>query len=154
MIFFTPDLGTVFTCFPSHIASHMRMEVDRTKNPDLEPEKMHLNDPICNATDFNDTFVLFEIPLNGCGTIQDGSNADYILYSNTAHWDPPRGLITRTKGFRAEITCRYSSDGTVGVWFVPQGTPTPTPGRFRCRLLALLFVDHTHKYKERYNKTV
>ncbi|XP_078343586.1 zona pellucida sperm-binding protein 2-like [Oculina patagonica] len=126
------DLGTIFTCFSSHISSHMRMEVDRTKNPDLEPEKMHLNDPSCNATAFNDTFVLFEVPLQGCGTIQDGSNAGFILYSNTAHWDPPSGLITRTKGFRAEITCRYSSDGTASVWFVPQGTPTPAPGKFRC----------------------
>lgn len=103
------------------------MIVDLAKNPYLEPEKMHLNDPSCNATEFNDTFALFEIPLYGCGTSRDGSNAGYILFSNTAHWDPPEGLITRIKGFRAEISCRYSSDGTVSVWFVPEEESTVRP---------------------------
>lgn len=122
--FVTLDLGAVSTCLPTH----MRMEVDRTKNPDLVPGEMHLNDPNCTATEFNDTFVLFEIPLDGCGTTRDGSNPDYLLFSNTAHWDSPGQLITYTKGFKAHITCRYSRHGSVGVRVrvVPETEEPPT----------------------------
>ena len=122
-IFVTLDLGTVFTCLPTH----MRMKVDLAKNPDLEPEEMHLNDPSCDPTEFNDTFVLFEIPLDGCGTTRDGSNPDYLLFSNTAHWDPPGSPITYTKAFRAQITCRYSRVAIVNMWFV---LPTAPKGKF------------------------
>ena len=102
------------------------MVLDLTKNPDLEPEEMHLNDPSCNATEFNDNFVLFEIPLDGCGTTRDGSNPDYLRFSNTAHWEPPGHPITHTKAFKAQITCRYSRDGTVSAWFVPETEEPPT----------------------------
>ena len=110
------------------------MAVDLTKNPDLVPAEMHLNEPNCTTTNFNDTFALFVIPLDGCGTIRDGSSPDYLLFSNTAHWDPPGQLITFTKGFRARITCRYSRDGLVSAVFVMRGTeepPTDPPGKLR-----------------------
>ena len=126
-IFVTLDLGTVFTCLPTH----MRMIVDLTKNPDLVPADMHLNDPKCNATKFNDTVVLFEIPLDGCGTTRDGSNSDYLLFSNTAHWEPPGQLITYTKGFKSQITCRYSRNGFVSAIFVPDTEEPPTAGKLR-----------------------
>ena len=102
--------------------------MDRAKNPDLVPEEMHLNEPNCTTTEFNDTFVLFKIPFNGCGTIRDGSNPDYLLFSNTAHWDSPGQLIAFTKGFKAHITCRYSRHGSVGVSvrIVPETTQEPT----------------------------
>ena len=87
-----------------------------TKNPDLVPEKMHLNDDSCKVTELNDTFAAFDIPLQGCGTKQDGSNPSYLLFSNTVHWNPegPEGdLQTRTEGFKAYINCVYSRDGKV-----------------------------------------
>lgn len=99
------DLGTVLTCLPTH----MRIEVNRTKNPDLVPQEMHLNEPNCTATEFNDTFVLFEIPLDGCGTIGDGSNPDYLLFSNTAQWDSPGQPITFARAFKSEIMYRKAN---------------------------------------------
>ena len=92
------------------------MVVDLTKNPDLIGEKMHLNDPNCTVKDLNETFAAFEIPLDGCGTHQDDSNPDYLLFSNTVHWNPAASegdLQTRTKGFRAQISCRYPRHGKV-----------------------------------------
>ena len=46
----------------------MRVEVNLTKYPPLIAEKMHLNDPNCKATDLNETFAVFDIPIDGCGT--------------------------------------------------------------------------------------
>lgn len=92
----------------------MRIEVDLTQNPDLKPENMHLNDPSCNATYHNKTYVLFDmIPVNGCGTKHDQSDPADIIYSNIAHWDPPRSnhSMIRTPGFRAVIRCSFPSAG-------------------------------------------
>ena len=127
-IFVTLGFGTVFTC----LSTHMRMEVNLTKNPDLVPQEMHLNEPNCTATAFNDTFVLFEIPLDGCGTIQDGSNPDHLLFSNTAHWEAPGQPVTFAKDFKAHITCKYSRYGSVGVSvrIEPETEESPTEGKF------------------------
>ena len=126
-IFVTLGLGTVVTC----LSTHMRMAVNLTENPDLVPQEMHLNEPNCTATAFNDTFVLFEIPLDGCGTTQDGSNPDYLLFSNTAHWDSSGQPITFAKDFKAHITCKYSRYGSVGVSvrIEPETEEPPTEGK-------------------------
>ena len=108
----------------------MRIEVNRTKNPDLVPQEMHLNEPNCTATEFNDTFVLFEIPLDGCGTIGDGSNPDYLLFSNTAQWDSPGQPITFARAFKSEITCRYSRHGSASVLVRILTEEPPTEGKF------------------------
>lgn len=125
-IIVTVDLGTVLTCLPTH----MRIEVNRTKNPDLVPQEMHLNEPNCTATEFNDTFVLFEIPLDGCGTIGDGSNPDYLLFSNTAQWDSPGQPITFARAFKSEIMCRYSRHGSASVLVRILTEEPPTEGKF------------------------
>lgn len=108
----------------------MRIEVNLTKNPDLKPQEMHLNEPNCTATEFNDTFVLFEIPLDGCGTIGDGSNPDYLLFSNTAQWDSPGQPITFARAFKSEITCRYSRHGSASVLVRILTEEPPTEGKF------------------------
>ena len=100
----------------------MLVEVDLTQNPDLVASEMHLNLDSCKATDTNATFASFKIPLSGCGTIRDGSDPDYLFFSNTVRWSPqqlPGQLQTRIYGFRSRITCRYARNGTVSVSIVP-----------------------------------
>ena len=92
----------------------MRVEVNLTKYPPLIAEKMHLNDPNCKATDLNETFAVFDIPIDGCGTHGDGSNPEYLLFSNAVHWTPEASegvLQTRVKGYIAHISCRYPTHG-------------------------------------------
>lgn len=60
-IYFSPDLGTFFSCF----SEHMLVEVDLTQNPALVASEMHLNDINCRATGVNATFASFKIPLIG-----------------------------------------------------------------------------------------
>ena len=103
--------------------------MDLTKIPDLVPQEMHLIEPKCMATEFNDTFVLFEIPLDGCGTIRDGSNPDYLIFSNTVHWDSPGQPVTFTRAFKFHITCRYSRHGSVGVDVGILTEEPPTEGK-------------------------
>ncbi|KAJ7376555.1 Zona pellucida (ZP) domain [Desmophyllum pertusum] len=107
-----PDLGTNSSCFPTF----MRVEVDLTKNPDLVAGDIHLNDRNCKATQTSPTFAVFDIPLHSCGTVQDGSHPDYLLFSNTVRWQPtPSGNKgqTRTDGFASQVTCRYNRNGNV-----------------------------------------
>ena len=92
----------------------MRVEVNLTKYPPLIAEKMHLNDPNCKATYLNETFAVFDIPIDGCGTHGDGSNPEYLLFSNAVHWTPEASegvLQTRVKGYIAHISCRYPTHG-------------------------------------------
>ena len=117
-IYFPSDLGTFSSCF----SDHMLVEVNLTQNPDLVPTEMHLNDVNCMATDSNGTFASFKIPLNGCGTIRDGSDPDVLVFSNTVRWSPqqPPGQIqTRIHGFRSRIVCRYARNDTVRLSFKP-----------------------------------
>lgn len=112
------DLGTFSSCF----SDHMLVEVDLTQNPDLVPGEMHLNDINCKATDINDTFASFNIPLSGCGTNRDGSDPHVLVFSNTVRWSPrqPPGQIqTRIHGFRSRIACRYARNDTVSVSIKP-----------------------------------
>lgn len=116
--YFSPDLGTISSCF----TDHMLVQVDLTQNPNLVASEMHLNDINCKATDTNATFASFEIPLSGCGTIRDGSDPDFLFFSNTVRWSPqqpPGQLQTRIYGFRSGITCRYARNGTVSVSIEP-----------------------------------
>ena len=115
---FSPDLGTFSSCF----SEHMMVQVDLTQNPVLVPSEIHLNDNNCRATNINATFASFEIPLDGCGTIRDGSDPHILVFSNTVRWSPqqqPGQLQTRIYGFRSSITCRYARNGTVSTSFEP-----------------------------------
>lgn len=100
----------------------MLVEVDLTQNPDLVPDEMHLNDVNCMATDINDTFASFNIPLSGCGTNRDGSDPYVLVFSNTVRWSPeqqPGQIQTRIHGFRSRIVCRYTRNDTVSVSIKP-----------------------------------
>lgn len=98
------------------------VEVNLTRNSFLVPGEIHLNDVNCKATEINDTFASFEIPLDGCGTIRDGSDPNILVFSNTVRWSPqelPGQIQTRGPNFRSRITCRYARNGTVSTTFEP-----------------------------------
>lgn len=113
------DLGSVSSCLPTK----MRIVVDLDQNPDLIASEMHLIDSGCKATESNATHARFDIPLNGCGTIRNGSNPDYIVFSNAAKWSPkPVGnqLQTRKYDFESRIICRYDRNGSAAVSIKPE----------------------------------
>lgn len=116
---FANDLGSVSSCFPTE----MRIVVNLTKNPDLVVSEMHLIDTNCKVTDNNATHARFDIPLNDCGTTRDGSNPDYIEFSNAVKWSPkPVGneLQTRKYDFESRIICRYDRNGSASVSIKPE----------------------------------
>ena len=101
----------------------MRIVVNLTKNPDLVVSEMHLIDTNCKVTDNNETHARFDIPLNDCGTTRDGSNPDYIEFSNAVKWSPkPVGneLQTRKYDFESRIICRYDRNGSASVSIKPE----------------------------------
>lgn len=84
---------------------------------------MHLIDTKCKVTDNNATHARFDIPLNDCGTTRDGSNPDYIEFSNAVKWSPkPVGdqLQTRKYDFESRIICRYDRNGSASVSIKPE----------------------------------
>ena len=112
-------MGSVSSCFPTE----MRIVVNLTKNPDLVVSEMHLIDTNCKVTDNNETHARFDIPLNDCGTTRDGSNPDYIEFSNAVKWSPkPVGneLQTRKYDFESRIICRYDRNGSASVSIKPE----------------------------------
>ncbi|KAL9960675.1 hypothetical protein ACROYT_G034161 [Oculina patagonica] len=115
---FAEDLGTYSSCHPDH----MLVVVDLTQNPDLVVGEIHLNDVNCKETDSNGTFASFQIPLSGCGTVRDGSDPEYLIFSNTVRWYPtqaPGQLQTRQYRFESGITCKYQRNGTASVSIRP-----------------------------------
>lgn len=116
----------------------MLVEVDLIQNSDLVLDDIHLNDVNCKKTNNNATFAAFEIPLFGCGTIRDGSDPDYLSFSNTVQWRPkpaPGQLQTRQYRFESRITCRYPRNGTVSTSFKPVEELTVSQtGKFRLKI--------------------
>ncbi|XP_078581554.1 uncharacterized protein LOC144864978 [Branchiostoma floridae x Branchiostoma japonicum] len=53
----------------------------RSAAPHLDEQTTHLNDPTCIGT-VNDTHLVFETPLGGCGTTRQETE-NYIIYSNS-----------------------------------------------------------------------
>ena len=97
--------------------------MDLAQNPHLVANEMHLIDSNCKATNSNATHASFDIPFDGCGTIRDGSNPDYLVFSNVAQWSPtPVGnqLQTRKYDFESRIICRYDRNGTASLSIRPE----------------------------------
>ena len=61
---------------------------------------------------------------------KQGSNPDYLLFSNTAQWDSPGQPITFARAFKSEITCRYSRHGSASVLVRILTEEPPTEGKF------------------------
>ncbi|XP_044880539.1 deleted in malignant brain tumors 1 protein-like [Mauremys mutica] len=81
---------------------------------------VYLNDSSCGPQQITETYVIFNIPFNGCGTIRQVKN-NTIMYSNVIRTSPSGYIITRKSNFQFHVTCTMNQDTMVEIMYVAKG---------------------------------
>ena len=88
----------------------MEITISRILRPYLVISSLHLQDPSCKVSFFNDTHALLRAPLEKCGT-QQKTSKDYFIYLNTMTGDEKSTKssadITRKGRIKFEFQCSY-----------------------------------------------
>ncbi|KAG6937490.1 CUB and zona pellucida like domains 1, partial [Chelydra serpentina] len=101
---------------------YMRAVINRTYLQSLgyNAWDVYLNDSSCGPQQITETYVIFNIPFNGCGTIRQVKN-NTITYSNVIRTSPSGYIITRKNNFQFHVTCKMNQDTMVEVMYVAKG---------------------------------
>uniref|UniRef100_A0A674K0C7 CUB and zona pellucida like domains 1 n=1 Tax=Terrapene triunguis TaxID=2587831 RepID=A0A674K0C7_9SAUR len=101
---------------------YMRAVINRTYLQSLgyNAWDVYLNDSSCGPQQITETYVIFNIPFNGCGTIRQVKN-NTITYSNVIRTSPSGYIITRENDFQFHITCKMNQDTMVEIMYVAKG---------------------------------
>ncbi|XP_034632757.1 deleted in malignant brain tumors 1 protein-like [Trachemys scripta elegans] len=101
---------------------YMRAVINRTYLQSLgyNAWDVYLNDSSCGPQQITETFVIFNIPFNGCGTIRQVKN-NTITYSNVIRTSPSGYIITRENNFQFHVTCKMNQDTMVEIMYVAKG---------------------------------
>ncbi|KAM7170115.1 scavenger receptor cysteine-rich domain-containing protein DMBT1-like isoform 2-T2 [Macrochelys suwanniensis] len=101
---------------------YMRAIINRTYLQSLgyNAWDVYLNDSSCGPQQITETYVIFNIPFNGCGTIRQVKN-NTITYSNVIRTSPSGYIITRKNDFQFHVTCKMNQDTVVEIMYVAKG---------------------------------
>ncbi|NXV69861.1 DMBT1 protein, partial [Molothrus ater] len=113
--------NTTIQCLPDYM--HVVVSRDYLQSQGYSARRVTLNDNHCRPT-VTSQEVAFNIPYNGCGTIQEENN-DTINYSNTIRVASSGYIIKRKKNINLHVSCKmlrkswqqvvYAAEDTVDV---------------------------------------
>ncbi|XP_054133231.1 deleted in malignant brain tumors 1 protein [Melozone crissalis] len=113
--------NTTIQCLPDYM--HVVVSRDYLQSQGYSARRVTLNDNHCRPT-VTSQEVVFNIPYNGCGTIQEENN-DTINYSNTIRVASSGYIIKRKKNINLHVSCKmlrkswqqvvYAAEDTVDV---------------------------------------
>uniref|UniRef100_A0A8C3NFK1 Uncharacterized protein n=1 Tax=Geospiza parvula TaxID=87175 RepID=A0A8C3NFK1_GEOPR len=113
--------NTTIQCLPDYM--HVVVSRDYLQSQGYSARRVTLNDNRCRPT-VTSQEVVFNIPYNGCGTIQEENN-DTINYSNTIRVASSGYIIKRKKNINLHVSCKmlrkswqqvvYAAEDTVDV---------------------------------------
>ncbi|NXU42764.1 DMBT1 protein, partial [Drymodes brunneopygia] len=113
--------NTTIQCLPDYM--HVVVSRDYLRSQGYSARRVTLSDSRCRPT-ITSREVVFNIPYNGCGTVQQESN-DTINYSNTIRVASSGYIIKRKKNINLHVSCRmlrkswqqvmYAAEDTVDV---------------------------------------
>ncbi|KAL9846883.1 scavenger receptor cysteine-rich domain-containing protein DMBT1 [Geothlypis trichas] len=113
--------NTTIQCLPDYM--HVVVSRDYLQSQGYSGRRVTLNDNRCRPT-VTPQEVVFNIPYNGCGTIQEENN-DTINYSNTIRVSSSGYIIKRKKNINLHVSCKmlrkswqqvvYTAEDTVDV---------------------------------------
>ncbi|NWX05677.1 DMBT1 protein, partial [Caloenas nicobarica] len=110
--------NTTLLCLPDYMRAAVSREYLRSQGYSVQ--MVTLNDHRCTPT-VTPREVVFNIPYNGCGTIQEENN-DTINYSNTIKVTSSGHIIKRKKNIHLHISCKMLENTWMQIMYVAEDT--------------------------------
>ena len=87
--------------------SYMELTLERQHFRKIDPASLHLTDPSCGATFYNDTLMIIRAPLGSCGTVA-GRRGNLLEFRNEVYGDLiGRRAISREPAYQFRLRCLY-----------------------------------------------
>ncbi|NXS94145.1 DMBT1 protein, partial [Jacana jacana] len=120
------DHNTTLLCLPEYM--HAVISRDYLQSEGYSVQMVTLNDNGCTPR-VTSHEVIFNIPYNGCGTVQEGNN-DTINYSNMIRVTSSGHIIKRKKNINIHISCKMVQNTWMQIMYVAEDTVDVNENQF------------------------
>ena len=87
--------------------NYMQLTLERKHYGKVDPASLHLTDPSCGPTFYNDSIMVIQAPLSSCGTVA-GRRGSLLAFRNEVYGDLiGRGAISRAPAYQFRLHCLY-----------------------------------------------
>ncbi|XP_075011496.1 scavenger receptor cysteine-rich domain-containing protein DMBT1-like [Calonectris borealis] len=131
------DHNTTLLCLPDYM--HAVVSRDYLQSQGYSAQMVTLNDDRCKPT-VTSHEVIFNIPYNGCGTIQE-ENDDTINYSNMIKVTSSGYIIKRKKNIHLHISCKMLRNTWMQIMYVAEDTVDVNENQFGRYDMNITFYD-------------
>lgn len=132
---------------------YMQLTLERVHYEKIDPATLHLTDPRCKASYYNDTLMVIRAPLGGCGT-QSAQQGNLLLFRNEVYADLiGRSPISRESAYQFRLRCLYYATAKITLHSFKPETKVivePDPGFGTFKFETSMF--QTDKYISRYTQ--
>ncbi|KAJ8283081.1 hypothetical protein COCON_G00056000 [Conger conger] len=94
----------------------MMLEAERSLVQGLDGTSFSLLDPSC-AVSFNNTHLFAITPLDGCGTVAEGTGENVTFRNELRKVEKAGAVITRTDDIEIDFSCSFTKKGSVSTYF-------------------------------------
>jgi len=114
--------------------NYMELTLERQHYGKIDPASLHLTDPSCGPTFYNDTLMVIRAPLGSCGTVA-GRRGILLGFRNEVYGDLiGRSAISREPAYQFRLQCLYYTTAKIVLHpFKPieKIVVNPPPGKSR-----------------------
>lgn len=87
--------------------NYMQLTLERRRYAKIDPASLHLTDPNCGPTFYNDTLMFIRAPLGSCGTVA-GRSGILLEFRNEVYGDlAGRSTMAQEPAYQFRLRCRY-----------------------------------------------
>ncbi|KAJ7325278.1 hypothetical protein JRQ81_018298, partial [Phrynocephalus forsythii] len=109
------------TCSGEYMVAHISRAYVESLGYNEWDLYLNSSDPQCEPQISQD-YVIFNIPLGGCGTVRQQKNNNTIIYSNIIRTLVSGDIITRKRNFQLHVMCEMNENTVVETEFVAQNS--------------------------------
>ena len=108
---------------------YMQLALETKHYERIDPASLHLTNPRCKASFYNDTLMVIRAPLGGCGT-ESAQQGNLLAFRNEVYADVKgRSAIAREPAYQFRLRCLYYTTAKITLHsFKPETKVIVEPG--------------------------